>query len=151
MNTRLKQFMAAENITQAQLADNLKVVRASVSHILSGRNNPSYEFIKALMSSYPRLNMEWLMFGKGKMYKEIQGQPVPQPNESSDSLFIDSNQEQTRDSVEYLQPEDVPQANTASTEGSDIEIQQVQLPVNQRKVVKITILFDDGTYQELQR
>lgn len=151
MNTRLKQFMAAENITQAQLADNLKVVRASVSHILSGRNNPSYEFIKALMSSYPRLNMEWLMFGKGKMYKEIQSQPVPQPYESPDSLFIDSNQEQTPDSVEYLQPEDVPQANTASTGGSDIEIQQVQLPVNQRKVVKITILFDDGTYQELQR
>ena len=151
MNTRLKQFMAAENITQAQLADNLKVVRASVSHILSGRNNPSYEFIKALMSSYPRLNMEWLMFGKGKMYKEIQSQPVPQPYERPDSLFIDSNQEQTRDSVEYLQLEDVPQANTASTGGSDIEIQQVQLPVNQRKVVKITILFDDGTYQELQR
>ena len=149
MNTRLKQFMAAENITQAQLADNLKVVRASVSHILSGRNNPSYEFIKALMSSYPRLNMEWLMFGKGKMYKEIQSQPVPQTYESPDSLFIDSNQEQTRDSVEYLQPDDVQLANTASTEGSDTYIQQVQLPVNQRKVVKITILFDDGTYQEL--
>ncbi|MGN1217623.1 MAG: helix-turn-helix domain-containing protein, partial [Phocaeicola sp.] len=72
MNTRLKQFMAAENITQSQLADSLNVVRASVSHILSGRNNPSYEFIKALMTRYPRLNMEWLMFGKGKMYKDAE-------------------------------------------------------------------------------
>ena len=67
MNTRLKQFLSAENITQAQLADNLNVVRASVSHILSGRNNPGYDFIKALMEKYPKLNIEWLFFGKGKI------------------------------------------------------------------------------------
>ena len=149
MNTRLKQFMSAENITQAQLADNLKVVRASVSHILSGRNNPSYEFIKALMSSYPRLNMEWLMFGKGKMYKQMQNPPVPQPSEGSDSLFDDSVSGQTTDSFENLQSEQGSTANTAYTEASTALLQQVQIPVNQRKVVKVTILFDDGTYQEL--
>ena len=49
MNTRLKQFIAAENITQAQFADTINVVRASVSHILAGRNKPSYEFICGLM------------------------------------------------------------------------------------------------------
>ena len=69
MNSRLKQFLAAENITQAQFADNINVVRASVSHVLSGRNNPSYEFIRSIMMKYPDLNIEWLMFGKGKMYK----------------------------------------------------------------------------------
>ena len=69
MNNRLKQFLAAENITQSQFADKIDVVRASVSHVLSGRNNPSYEFIKAIMANYPSLNIEWLMFGKGKMYK----------------------------------------------------------------------------------
>ena len=70
MNNRLKQFLAAENITQAQFADNINVVRASVSHVLSGRNNPSFDFIKAMMAQYPRLNMDWLIFGKGRMYKD---------------------------------------------------------------------------------
>ena len=58
MNTRLKQFLAAENISQAQFADNINVVRASVSHVLSGRNNPSYEFIRSIMLKYPDLNIE---------------------------------------------------------------------------------------------
>ena len=64
MKDRLRQFLAAENISQAQFADTINVVRASVSHILAGRNNPSFDFIKALMLNYPRLNVEWLMFGK---------------------------------------------------------------------------------------
>ena len=84
MNTRLKQFLAAENITQAQFADSINVVRASVSHVLSGRNNPSFDFIKAMMLQYPNLNIDWLMFGKGRMYKE---QTRPEPLE--DLLFSD--------------------------------------------------------------
>mgnify|MGYP003558109248 CR=1 FL=1 len=70
MNTRLQQFIAAENITQAQLADRLNVARAGVSHIIAGRNKPSYDFLTALMKHFPDLNIEWLMFGKGKMYKD---------------------------------------------------------------------------------
>ena len=80
MNTRLKQFLAAENISQSQFADTIKVVRASVSHVLSGRNNPGYDFIKAIMLGYPHLNMNWLMLGTGKMYDLQQPQrekPTP--------------------------------------------------------------------------
>ena len=60
MNNRLKQFIAAENITQSQFADRIKVVRASVSHVLAGRNKPGYDFITAIMSAFPDLNIEWL-------------------------------------------------------------------------------------------
>ena len=70
MNNRLKQFLAAENISQAQFAETINVVRASVSHVLAGRNNPGYDFIKSIMDNYPTLNIEWLMLGKGKMYKD---------------------------------------------------------------------------------
>ena len=84
MNTRLKQFLSAENITQAQFADNINVVRASVSHVLSGRNNPSYEFIRSVMLKYPLLNIEWLMFGKGKMYKDSQ---TPEETRAENLLF----------------------------------------------------------------
>ena len=48
MNNRLKQFLAAENISQAQFAETINVVRASVSHVLAGRNNPGYDFIKSI-------------------------------------------------------------------------------------------------------
>jgi transcriptional regulator with XRE-family HTH domain len=70
MNRRLLQFLQAENITQAQFADVLDVARGSVSHILSGRNKPGYDFLESLLLHYPQLNMEWLLTGKGRMYKD---------------------------------------------------------------------------------
>ncbi len=70
MNRRLLQFLQAENITQTQFADTLSVARGSVSHILSGRNKPGYDFLESLMLHYPALNLEWLLTGRGKMYKD---------------------------------------------------------------------------------
>jgi len=70
MNKRLQQFLAAENITQSQLADTLGVARASVSHIVAGRNKPSFDFIEGMAHRFPSLNLEWLITGKGRMYDD---------------------------------------------------------------------------------
>ena len=68
MNKRLLQFLAAENISQAQFADTIHVARASVSHIIAGRNKPGFDFIESTALHYPSLNLEWLVTGRGKMY-----------------------------------------------------------------------------------
>lgn len=70
MTERLLRFLAAENITQSQLADTLGVARASISHIVSGRNKPGYDFFEKMASHYPALSLEWLIAGRGKMYVE---------------------------------------------------------------------------------
>ena len=70
MNKRLSQFLQAENISQSQFADTLGVARGGVSHILSGRNRPGYDFLETLLLHYPSLNIDWVITGKGKMYKE---------------------------------------------------------------------------------
>ena len=72
MNRRLLQFLQAENISQSQLADTLSVARGSVSHILAGRNKPGYDFLESLLLHYPRLNLDWLMTGKGRMYRDLE-------------------------------------------------------------------------------
>ena len=147
MNTRLKQFIAAENISQSQFADTIKVVRASVSHVLSGRNYPSYDFIKAIMSAYPNLNIEWLMMGKGKMYKD-------QVSASDGDLFVN-------DEIFAPEPAIIPPVVTESVrtfepvqENLSVEPiftsdKEAEKPVIQRKVSKVLIFFDDGTYQEM--
>lgn len=137
MNTRLKQFLAAENITQAQFADHINVVRASVSHVLSGRNNPSYEFIRSIMLKYPLLNIEWLMFGKGRMYKDTAYQEEPQSSETT-ALFADNDEARPMQAL----PHPVIQPQPAE------EIKP-EIVVNQRKVSKIIVLFDDGSFQEM--
>lgn len=72
MNTRLKQFLTAENISQSQFADTLGVARASISHILSGRNKPGFDFLASLARHYPSLNLTWLITGRGRMYENSQ-------------------------------------------------------------------------------
>ena len=70
MDKRLQQFLDAENISQAQLADTLGVARAGISHILSGRNKPGFDFLEAMALHYPQISMDWLLTGKGRMYKD---------------------------------------------------------------------------------
>lgn len=142
MNTRLKLFLEAHNLTQAEFADKINVVRASVSHVLSGRNNPSYEFIRSIMMKYPELNIEWLMFGKGTMYKTMPSLPQ-KPAEYEEGLIFPENE----DPEEQKAPVSEPETHTIiDTPALDTPI---QVAVNQRKVSKVIILFDDGTYQEM--
>ena len=162
MNTRLKQFLAAENISQAQFADIINVVRASVSHVLAGRNNPSYDFIKAIMDNYPDLNIEWLILGKGKMYKDRSGS-TPTTDTSPNItdygtglLFEDSDHENAPEAPKPPLPEtEIPlqiletEQNTKATTGINTSINNTQIPVKQRKVSKIIVLFDDGSFQEM--
>lgn len=143
MNTRLKQFLAAENITQSQFADTINVVRASVSHVLSGRNNPGYDFIKAIMTAYPALSMEWLILGRGKMYRESPTDAVTAPPEPDfPPIYHEPDLFENLDK----QDENIPVVEVVPT------VSQTTVPspvVKQRKVVKVTIFFDDGTYQEM--
>ena len=156
MNNRLKQFLAAENISQSQFADTIKVVRASVSHVLSGRNKPGYDFITAIMAAYPHLNMEWLMLGRGKMYKQEQmTQPSSDSRLSSDDLplLFDYQDDLPADdfrpqiSQTYANPPDevyTPARNSIETSNNNI-----QIAVKQRKATKIVIFYDDDTFQEI--
>lgn len=83
MNNRLQQFLSAENISQSQFADSIGVARASISHILSGRNKPGFDFIESMARRYPSLNLEWLITGKGRMYNAeeapLQEIELPEP------------------------------------------------------------------------
>ncbi len=70
MNSRLVRFLEAENISQSQFADSIGVARASISHIIAGRNKPGFDFLEKMASCYPSLNIEWLITGKGRMYHD---------------------------------------------------------------------------------
>lgn len=91
MNNRLNQFLAAENLTQAEFAKRLGIARAGVSHILQGRNSPSYSFILAMMNNFPALNIEWLISGKGKMYKEQKSQITADAEPLTANLRLDTS------------------------------------------------------------
>lgn len=159
MNSRLQQFLDAENINQAQFADSIGVARASVSHILAGRNRPGYDFIANMLKRYPELNIEWLFTGQGKMYKSKTAQKDTRPQPPAGDLFsftpdiIESDRGQDFSSQppvkattapaheEHGQKQESPDVRPADRDGNIHEIIR-------RKAVKIVIFYDDGTFQE---
>lgn len=68
MKERLIEFLKAHNMTSTRLADEIGVQRSSISHIISGRNNPSYDFIHKFLKYYSEINPKWLILGEGSMY-----------------------------------------------------------------------------------
>ena len=76
MYSRLKKWMALEGLKSSELADNIGVNRATISHILSGRNKPSIDFFQKLLNTYPDLNSNWLITGIGYMHTKKEPKEV---------------------------------------------------------------------------
>ncbi|HRY32308.1 MAG TPA: helix-turn-helix transcriptional regulator [Bacteroidales bacterium] len=70
MTDRIALLLKAKNITASQFADEIGVQRSNISHVLSGRNKPSLEFIQKILKRYPEINPDWILFGKGPMNME---------------------------------------------------------------------------------
>ena len=83
MKDRLNQFLQLEQLSSARFAAILGVQPSSISHILSGRNKPGFDFIEKMLLKFPGLNVEWLITGKGKMFKD----PPPSVNSPVSGLF----------------------------------------------------------------
>ncbi len=69
MKDRILAFLQSENKSAAQFAEEIGVQPSGISHILSGRNNPSLDFVMKMLHRYSSLSAEWLLFGRGAMYK----------------------------------------------------------------------------------
>ena len=63
---RLQKVMDYYGESASSFAEKISVQRSSISHILSGRNKPSLEFILKILSSFPDVELYWLLNGKGE-------------------------------------------------------------------------------------
>ena len=64
MKTRLQYIVKQEGLTNQKFAAEIGISPAAVTHILSGRNNPSIEIISKIASRYPNYSLRWLILGE---------------------------------------------------------------------------------------
>ena len=69
MNKRISLLLKEENLTAGKLADILEVQPSSISHLISGRNKPGFDFVAKLLERFPAISPDWLILGKGDMYR----------------------------------------------------------------------------------
>lgn len=116
MNRRFQTILDLENLSPAQLADRLGVQRSGISHILSGRNKPSFELLQRVVQSFPEISAEWLITGNGKPLKE-QNQAAASGAASSATSGATSGAANSRSSG--TTPSTTPSISPSTTSGSN--------------------------------
>jgi transcriptional regulator with XRE-family HTH domain len=143
MNDRLVAFLQAEQLTPAKFADIMNIQRSGVSHLLSGRNKPGYDFFDKFLRKFPTINIEWLISGRGKMYKEVNMPtlfPEIQPVEPASPAGISSIKK------------DIELSKDNSQEDFGLESVKKDSDMvkknNNKLIDKVIILYTDGTFSD---
>ena len=141
MNEKLRILMQRENLTASKLSEILEVKPAAISHILSGRNKPSFELLCKLVNRFPQINPYWLMGDAEEMYhsgSSATTNATPQATAQSSllgTLFEHNSEEQSKSEKSNIHNE-APFAPISTLGRSDIE--------------KIIIVYRDQTFDELR-
>lgn len=81
-NTRLKKILDYYGLSASAFAEVITVQRSSISHILSGRNKPSLEFITKVVNAFPDIDLLWLLSGVGEFPKSTAPLPKVEPTQN---------------------------------------------------------------------
>jgi len=132
MKDRLLEFLNSHNLTSTRLADTIGVQRSSISHILSGRNKPSYDFIHKFLQHYRDINPKWLILGEGSMYSK----------EKQTSMSFEQQPEQSTPRESNIQKEE--KGNVRVKQSQEDEPSFPERP----RIEKIVIFYSDNHFEE---
>jgi transcriptional regulator with XRE-family HTH domain len=139
MKDRILEFLKVENKSSALFAEEIGVQASSISHILSGRNNPSLDFIVKMLKKYPSLSTDWLLFGKGQMYRDSKQQ----------DLFIAGTSETGQHADQQIEFES---GNLAEDQNfnqlTESHVLEEIKPHNDKPTVRVVFFYDDNTFRE---
>lgn len=122
---RVKMIMKMNQMNAAAFADRIGVRRSNVSHVLTGRNKPSLDFIEKILIQFPKVNASWLI--SGNIQEETEGI--------------------------YAAPESFPVTNGDNTVRNkiiNVNLEENTNVSSGKKVVKIITFYEDFTFDEFR-
>lgn len=147
MKERILHIMRLEELNSSAFAEEIGIQRAAMSHIISGRNNPSLDVCTKILERFTYINPDWLLFGTGNLKRETK--PANQANQviQPPDLFANPS---------YIQPEEKkkseyrreisdkkPVSPPKNTKNETVTYTEALV----KKVVKIMIFYSDNTYE----
>jgi len=146
---RIEKVIQAEGLNATQFASEIGIKTPTLSHILSGRNNPSLDVLKKILDRYRTINSDWLILGIGQMYRDSKKSQTPTLFENMDEIDIKSDS-YSRNNVEKNVPAESTNYKKAVIDSS----QTIAIPpvaTDKSKFIKrIIVYYDDNTFQEFE-
>lgn len=164
MNDRIAKVIEYYKFSPSEFADEIEVPRSSISHITSGRNRPSLDFITKVKDKFPNLSWDWLIYGEGEMHTKPENKKIA----PSDLFSIIENEnfgkEPSPTLSSYNEVEEtprelnIPNEDTKKTEIRDsqqleFEPRKEELKTidnQQNKIKKIILLYENGKFESFE-
>ncbi|UFH52464.1 helix-turn-helix transcriptional regulator [Spirosoma sp. KNUC1025] len=160
INDKIKQILIDKNFTPSYFADEIGVQRSSISHILSGRNRPSFDIIQKIIRRFPELGYDWIMEednqtgGATSMHHSYSNR--------GNASRLNSDRYKSPESLQlsYAQPatnirsqrNEIPPISPSALASAEQSIASVadQQPTStsEKKVERILIFYTDGSFRE---
>lgn len=147
MREKLLKLMKSEKLSSSRLAEILEIQPSSISHILSGRNKPSYDFLVKILRRFPTLNPDWLLLDAEQMYRS---------NEELDRRINDTNtlSSQTTGSAEKMivnSKSALNPKNDSSQNSTNRPIENIAAVANiatdGRTIERVIVLYTDKSFE----
>lgn len=132
MKERLQKLLSDKNLSSTEFAKMIGVQPSTISHILSGRNKPGFDFIQSLLTRFTDVNATWLITGHGPMYtRDISAETaIPGPVQES-GLFSRA-----------------PAPSAPPATARPVSEDRLTEKTKERKVSRVVLYYDDKTYEE---
>lgn len=131
MKERLIQLMQLLGVNPTQFANQIGVQRATLQHILSGRNEASLKIVTGINQAYPSVNLQWLLYG--------QGQAIDSQNNPDENLIFPQEDMMADEFQNLSKPEKTTYYNYNKDKTTTAGIQ---------KIKEVVVFFEDGTYKK---
>ena len=148
MREKLLKLMKSEKLSSSRLAEMLEIQPSSISHILSGRNKPSYDFLVKILRRFPTLNPDWLLLDAEQMYRSSDDleqrlggsnlkSPQSQHNAIADMVQSADNREKSTDALKE---------NSTNRPMGNLCNLPVQTKTN-AEIERVIVLYSDKSFE----
>ena len=152
MKERIERILKEKSLSSNKLAEMLEVQPSGISHILSGRNKPSMDFITKLLTVFPDISPDWFILGKGDMYRTATNptQPAVSVTAAPPVSISDASQPSAIRPTPQIAEQDLFSAApaTQSRQSSDRNFSDSTSGQSAKKAIrKVMIFFSDHTVE----
>lgn len=135
---RIAHIIRAKNLTATQFAEMMQIQPSNVSHLLSGRNKPSLDFLIKLKDVFPEYSFDWIILGKKPITMSERPQSVKEEVQNSDQFPMVETSSNLGDIFSVTEKSDQDTINNTITE---TKIEQ------SKQVKQIVYIYDDNTFE----
>jgi len=147
---QLQKIMQHFHLTTTELADQISVPKATISHLISERNKPSLEFIMKLHTTFPTLNLEWLIYEKGPFLTTDQtSKPIEINQQAPPTSFeLPNDLEQDLSGIDINNSDGDSEMNAQNITKISSQSQENILSFKTKSIDCIVIFYKDGSFKK---